>query len=169
LDGPLFPPLQQDLRLVGLRPAVAVLAAEVLTALPLPAAVQGWEPDGAPAPLLGLARAASLAGDPLAGGRTGAAGAAGEESWVELSEGSPDGADQATARPEIADPVAAADLVLTIQNEGPCRRRLELGAGWQVLERLDGLDRPWRQAGDLLTVSPWQLAFWRIRPSSVPH
>jgi alpha-mannosidase len=66
-------------------------------------------------------------------------------------------------RPVGADPAAADDLVLSVQNEGPCRRQLELGAGWQVLERLDGLDRPWCQAGDPLSVSPWQLAFWRIR------
>ncbi|MEI6030551.1 MAG: glycoside hydrolase family 38 C-terminal domain-containing protein [Synechococcaceae cyanobacterium ELA739] len=72
-------------------------------------------------------------------------------------------------RPVGANAAAASELVLSVQNEGPCRRRLELGAGWQVLERLDGLDRPWCQAGDLLTVSPWQLAFWRICRSSVPN
>ncbi|MCX5947344.1 MAG: alpha-mannosidase [Cyanobacteria bacterium] len=57
----------------------------------------------------------------------------------------------------------ATELVLSVQNEGPCRRRLELGDGWQVLERLDGLDCPWGEAGDSLIVAPWQLAFWRIR------
>jgi len=62
----------------------------------------------------------------------------------------------------------ATELVLSVQNEGPCRRRLELGDGWQVLERLDGLDRPWGEAGESLIVAPWQLAFWRIRRVSVP-
>ena len=63
----------------------------------------------------------------------------------------------------VTDQPCGAELVLSVQNEGPCLRRLELGAAWQVLERLDGLDRPWSGAGDNLLVRPWQLAFWRIR------
>jgi len=60
----------------------------------------------------------------------------------------------------------AGDLVLTLQNEGPCRRSLQLPAGWQVLGRLDGLDRPLSDPGErpCPQIGPWQLAFWRIRP-----
>jgi hypothetical protein len=44
---------------------------------------------------------------------------------------------------------------------------MELGAGWQVLQRLDGLDHPWAGEGDSLVLGPWQLAFWRIRWRSI--
>lgn len=59
-----------------------------------------------------------------------------------------------------------ADLVLSVQNEGPCRRRLTLPPPWLVLERLDGLGQvlpPGDRQPDLLDLAPWQLAFWRLR------
>jgi alpha-mannosidase len=62
--------------------------------------------------------------------------------------------------------VGGADLVLSVQNEGPCRRRLTLPPPWLVLERLDGLGQflpPGDRQPDLLDLAPWQLAFWRLR------
>ena len=55
-------------------------------------------------------------------------------------------------------------LILTVQNEGPCRRRLELPAPWRVLQQLDGLDQPLAPEpdGDPLAIRPWQLCSWRI-------
>jgi hypothetical protein len=42
----------------------------------------------------------------------------------------------------------AGDLALTVQNLSPLRQRLDLGHGWQLLGRIDGLDRPLTQAPD---------------------
>jgi alpha-mannosidase len=54
-------------------------------------------------------------------------------------------------------------VILTVQNLGPCRRRLPLPPGWRLLERLDGLDRPLPDgARDPLVLAPWQLGFWRL-------
>jgi alpha-mannosidase len=65
---------------------------------------------------------------------------------------------------------AAGDLALTVQNLSPLRQRLDLGPGWQLLDRIDGLDRPLTQAPEVLdrladaaVVRPWQLASYRIR------
>ena len=64
----------------------------------------------------------------------------------------------------------AGDLALTVQNLSPLRQRLDLGPGWQLLGRIDGLDRPLAQAPEVLdrlaeaaVVRPWQLASYRIR------
>ena len=64
----------------------------------------------------------------------------------------------------------AGDLALTVQNLSPLRQRLDLGPGWQLLGRIDGLDRPLTQAPEVLdrlaesaVVRPWQLASYRIR------
>jgi alpha-mannosidase len=59
--------------------------------------------------------------------------------------------------------------LISIQNLSPCRRRLELGPLWSVLERLDGLDQPCRGPGlgaepPSLALQPWALGFWRIAP-----
>ena len=60
------------------------------------------------------------------------------------------------------------DVVLTVQNCSPCRRYLELGESWQLLERLDGLDQPLaakgKFTGDPWLLAPWSLGFWRVRP-----
>jgi alpha-mannosidase len=117
---PALPPLDDDLRLVGLRPATSTAAAT-----------------------------GSAAGSASAASPRPAAGVLSSEVY---------GLNQ-----PVTDQPGGAELVLSVQNEGPCLRRLELGAAWQVLERLDGLDRPWSGAGDNLLVRPWQLAFWRIR------
>jgi alpha-mannosidase len=55
-------------------------------------------------------------------------------------------------------------LILTVQNEGPCRRRLRLPAPWRVLERIDGLDQPAAMpiGCDPLEIRPWELCCWRI-------
>jgi alpha-mannosidase len=59
---------------------------------------------------------------------------------------------------------ASADqLRLTVQNGGPCRRRLELGTEWQLLERLDGLGTPLGLQEQSDWLGPWQLGFWRLR------
>ena len=133
--GPFVPPLQDDLRLVGLRPAHAHASG----ARPLAAADLLAEPahlDRSSAEAIGLE---VVAADPPERARCGGAGDQG-----------------------------GIDLVLSVQNEGPCRRRLELGGNWQVLERLDGLDRPWPSGEDHLVLGPWQLAFWRIRRRPAP-
>jgi alpha-mannosidase len=60
----------------------------------------------------------------------------------------------------------AATVVLSAQNLGPRRRRLTLPPGWRLLERVDGLERPWRgEGGDPLALGPWQLGFWRLAPA----
>jgi alpha-mannosidase len=82
---------------------------------------------------------------------------------------------RSTPPPWGADPAAVArsgrdtDAValLSVINEGPCRRHLELPATWRVVARLDGLDRPMEVAeADLLRLEPWQLGFWAIRAQS---
>jgi alpha-mannosidase len=79
------------------------------------------------------------------------------------------------------------DLVVALQNEGPCRRRFDPGPGWVLLARLDGLDADVVpdivpdiapeivQAADAggatpaqlsaegsALVRPWELCFWRL-------
>jgi alpha-mannosidase len=54
------------------------------------------------------------------------------------------------------------DAILSVQNEGPCRRRLEPGPHWRLVERLDGLDGSLGGSG-IDVLGPWQLGFWRIR------
>jgi len=57
------------------------------------------------------------------------------------------------------------DLLVALQNEGPCRRLFDPGPGWRLLARLDGLDAPGsagvEPAGAVL-VRPWELGFWRL-------
>lgn len=71
------------------------------------------------------------------------------------------------------------DRLLAVQNEGPCRRRLDPGPHWELVERLDGLDRPAPSpasgpgSGSApgsdrrpdAVLGPWQLGFWRLRRS----
>ncbi len=60
------------------------------------------------------------------------------------------------------------DVLVTLQNLGPCRRRLELNHCWQFVERLDGLDQPLPQppdGTDPLVLGPWGIGFWRLRRS----
>jgi alpha-mannosidase len=67
------------------------------------------------------------------------------------------------------------DLLIALQNEGPCRRSFDPGPGWLLLARLDGLDAAVAQEVDAagpdparLTaegsalVRPWELTFWRL-------
>ena len=66
---------------------------------------------------------------------------------------------------------ATATVVLTVQNCSPCRRRLELGPNWRLLQRLDGLERPLPldqlPGGDPCLLLPWSIGFWRL--SVVPQ
>ena len=61
---------------------------------------------------------------------------------------------------------AKATVVLTVQNCSPCRRRLELGPSWRLLQRLDGLERPLPldqlPGGDPCLLLPWSIGFWRF-------
>jgi alpha-mannosidase len=54
--------------------------------------------------------------------------------------------------------------VLSLINQSPCRRAVELGALWRVEERLDGLDGPLPPPAGAagIVLRPWQLGFWRI-------
>jgi alpha-mannosidase len=54
------------------------------------------------------------------------------------------------------------DVILSVQNEGPRRRRLDPGPHWSLLERLNGLDGRVGGAG-IDGLGPWQLGFWRLR------
>jgi alpha-mannosidase len=79
------------------------------------------------------------------------------------------------------------ERLLAVQNEGPCRRRVDPGRGWRLIERVDGLGGalhgpgarqqgtsdqaqphpvhsprdPSEAVDDRL--GPWQLGFWRLR------
>jgi alpha-mannosidase len=56
------------------------------------------------------------------------------------------------------------EALLSVQNLGPCRRRLCIGPEWTVLERCDGLGRGLADDdGDPLRLAPWQLGHWRLR------
>ena len=142
---PALPPLDEDLRLVGLRPATATATA---TADPTSTSTA-------------TATATATAAKP--GSELGSASVSSVFSVASSHPAGEFGAAAARVGQALAAQPWGSELVLSVQNEGPCRRRLELGAGWQVLERLDGLDRPWAGTGDSLLVRPWQLAFWRIR------
>jgi len=67
------------------------------------------------------------------------------------------------------------DLLVALQNEGPCRRRFDPGPAWVLLDRLDGLDAAVAQGVDAAgpasaqrihegstLVRPWELCFWRL-------
>ncbi|MFN7677988.1 MAG: alpha-mannosidase [Cyanobacteriota bacterium] len=74
------------------------------------------------------------------------------------------------------------EVVLTVHNLGPCRRRLVVGPDWRVLGPLDGLHNPLAGGtgqpdgdggGDAIEVGnqeqttaalpPWSLSFWHLR------
>jgi alpha-mannosidase len=56
------------------------------------------------------------------------------------------------------------EALLSVQNLGPCRRRLCIGLDWTVLGRCDGLGRGLAyDDGDPLRLAPWQLGHWRLR------
>jgi len=67
------------------------------------------------------------------------------------------------------------DLLVALQNEGPCRRRFDPGPAWVLLSRIDGLDGPVVGAAQgsgaaparstaegFALVRPWELGFWRL-------
>jgi alpha-mannosidase len=59
---------------------------------------------------------------------------------------------------------------IAVQNLSAQRRRLDLGPGWRVLARLDGLDQPLESQPEPpdLQLAPWACGFWRITPAAVP-
>ncbi|MFQ6539670.1 MULTISPECIES: alpha-mannosidase [Aphanothece] len=63
------------------------------------------------------------------------------------------------------------EAVLAVANQSPRRCHLELGEAWEVLARVNGLDEgPVAQSGEAerMLLRPWQLGFWRLRPSGAP-
>jgi alpha-mannosidase len=55
------------------------------------------------------------------------------------------------------------ELLLAVQNNGPCRRRLDLGEPWRLLQRLDGLGQALQpEPEDPAELRPWQLGSWRL-------
>lgn len=62
--------------------------------------------------------------------------------------------------------------VISLINSTPCRQAVDLGCGWRLEARLDGLDQvlaagsdpgmPAVQAPCLVRLKPWELGFWRI-------
>ncbi|WP_216902075.1 glycoside hydrolase family 38 C-terminal domain-containing protein [Synechococcus sp. CCY 9618] len=58
----------------------------------------------------------------------------------------------------------SAEVLLSVQNLGPCRRRLAPGPDWVALSRCDGLgeDLGKGELSDLLVLGPWQLGHWRL-------
>ncbi len=59
----------------------------------------------------------------------------------------------------------ADELMLSVENLGPCRRRLVPGADWEQVIPCDGLGRPLSRdgLGDPLAIGPWQLGHWRLK------
>jgi hypothetical protein len=55
-----------------------------------------------------------------------------------------------------------AEVVLTAQNLGPCRRHLKVGPHWQVIGPLNGLHEDAGETGPTV-LPPWSLSFWRLR------
>ncbi|MEB3334124.1 MAG: glycoside hydrolase family 38 C-terminal domain-containing protein [Cyanobacteriota bacterium] len=60
------------------------------------------------------------------------------------------------------------DVVLTLHNLGPCRRRLRLTDPWTVVQELDGLHHPVQRVDREISraflgeLAPWSLSFWRL-------
>nr|WP_087069310.1 glycoside hydrolase family 38 C-terminal domain-containing protein [Cyanobium sp. NIES-981] len=54
------------------------------------------------------------------------------------------------------------EALIAVANLTPCRRRLELGGGWDLLERVDALEQP-LDAPQMDLLRPWQLGCWRLR------
>jgi alpha-mannosidase len=71
--------------------------------------------------------------------------------------------------PVEADQEGGGEVLLSVQNLGPCRRHLSIGPDWAVLERCDGLGQRLADngAGDPLQLGPWQLGHWKLRHSPV--
>jgi alpha-mannosidase len=75
-------------------------------------------------------------------------------------------------------PDGSGDLVVAIQNEGPCRRVFDPGMHWRLEARLDGLDQACgagvsdrranatkpasSEAAGSAWLRPWELGFWRL-------
>jgi alpha-mannosidase len=56
-------------------------------------------------------------------------------------------------------------VLLAVQNEGPCRRRVTVPPGWRLGARLDGLGAPLPSqppAEERDQLAPWQLGFWWV-------
>jgi alpha-mannosidase len=89
------------------------------------------------------------------------------EPWPQLPSQEPDVQMLGLQRPVEG----GSDVVLTIHNLGPCRRRLRLGDQWQLLQELDGLHDPLNPEADdtgpnsLGELAPWSLSVWRLRVS----
>jgi alpha-mannosidase len=72
-------------------------------------------------------------------------------------------------------PGEGGESVLSVQNLGPCRRRLRLGDHGEVVRQLDGLHEPLApphmgragappdEKGPEPVLAPWSLTFWQVR------
>lgn len=63
-------------------------------------------------------------------------------------------------------PHRAGEVVLTLQNLGPVRRNVRLGADWEVVGQVDGLHSPLNAPESESTetlLTPWSLSFWVLR------
>ncbi|MEB3172494.1 MAG: glycoside hydrolase family 38 C-terminal domain-containing protein [Cyanobacteriota bacterium] len=64
-----------------------------------------------------------------------------------------------------ADDASPEQAVLTVQNLSGCRHRLDLGPQWQLLAKLDGLDRCLQPGESDAWLLPWAIGCWRIAPA----
>ncbi|MEB3264669.1 MAG: glycoside hydrolase family 38 C-terminal domain-containing protein, partial [Synechococcus sp.] len=64
----------------------------------------------------------------------------------------------------LTDDPAPGVVRLAVQNLGPCRRRLDPGPGWRVLEAVDGLyGAAVSSDGSPEAIRPWALRFFRVQ------
>ena len=75
-----------------------------------------------------------------------------------------------------ARPGGTGEVVVSLQNLGPVRRHVRLGAHWEVVGQVDGLHEPLPALGNLSAnkrsaqkgatenlLAPWSLSFWILR------
>ena len=75
-----------------------------------------------------------------------------------------------------ARPMGMGEVVVTLQNLGPVRRHVRLGAHWEIVSQVDGLHAPLPALGNGSAhklsdqkvsaenlLAPWSLSFWVLR------
>lgn len=100
----------------------------------------------------------------------------------DLAHAAPGSAAAAVALPALPQGVQLLGLraldgeraVISLINSSPCRQVVDLGCGWRIEARLNGLDQPLSDGGDagsagapgaaVLQLNPWELGFWRLAP-----
>ena len=61
----------------------------------------------------------------------------------------------------------AGEALLAVANVTPCRRRVDPGGEWELLERVNALEERLDLPEEAL-LGPWQLGFWRLRRRASP-